>query len=146
MIDARVQYVEVRRRFAAPPKRVFDAFIEPRVARHLMFAAATGSTIEAEIGARANGESLFTERQRQIGECIGIDRPRRLRFTFGALQVDLRSSAVDIAIAGDGEGCELRLVNDDVPAAPVERIREGWDSDLVGLLPAYDCAHASGPG
>ena len=71
----------VTHRYAASPERVFDAFLDARIARHFLFATATGEMIEAEIDARVGGRFSFVERRpemgevRHVGEYLEIDSP-----------------------------------------------------------------------
>jgi uncharacterized protein YndB with AHSA1/START domain len=142
--------VTVTRRFAASPETVFDAFLDPAVARHFLFATATGEMIEAQVDPRVGGRYAFTERRpdmgevRHVGEYLKIERPRRLVFTFGVPQFDPGMTTVTIEIAPAAEGCELTLTNTDVPNDYLEANREGWTRILAGLSPARDGVHGGG--
>ena len=136
--------------YAASPERVFDAFLDVQTARHFLFATPAGEMITAEIDARVGGHFEFTERRpdmgdvRHIGEYLEIDRPRRLVFSFGVPQLDLRTTTVTIEIRPDGSGCELTLTHEGVPPDYLERTSDGWSRILASLLPAYDGIHAAG--
>lgn len=140
----------VRHRYEASPERVFDAFLDPQIARRFMFATATGEMIEAEVEPRVGGRFAFTDRRpdmgdvRHVGEFLEIDRPRRLVFTFGVPQFDPAMTTVTIEIAPAGSGCELTLTHDGVGADWREGTGEGWAKILAGLLPAYDGVQAAG--
>ena len=142
--------VTVERHFAASPEKVFDAFLDVRVARHFLFATKTGEMIEAEIDPQVGGGLAFTERRptmgdvRHVGEYLQIDRPRRLAFRFAVPQFGASSSVVSIDISAARDGCALRLTNDGVSTEFAERVQEGWERILDGLLPAYDGRHAAG--
>jgi len=142
--------VVVTHRYAASAERVFDAFLDPAIARRFLFATATGEMIEAEIEPRVGGRYAFTERRpdmgdvRHVGEYLEIDRPRRLVFTFGVPQLDPRMSTVTIEIAAAADGCVLTLTNDGVPPDYLDGNRDGWTRILDGLLPAYDGVHGGG--
>jgi uncharacterized protein YndB with AHSA1/START domain len=144
--------VVVTSHYAAPPERVFDAFLDVDVARHFLFATKTGEMIVTEIDARVGGAYTFTERRpdmgevRHTGEYVEIERPRRLVFTFGVPQFDPRMTTVTIEIRAERDGSELKLINGGVPADYAERNRDGWTRILAGLLPAYDGVHAAGWG
>ena len=142
--------VVVTHRFAAAPERVFDAFLDATIARHFLFATATGEMIEAENDPRVGGRYVFTERRpdmgdvRHVGEYLEIDRPWRLVFTFGVPQFDPRMTTVAIDIRADGAGSMLTLTNDGVPEAYVKGNTEGWTKIIAGLLPAYEGVHGAG--
>src|ERR1041385_7785167 len=84
--------VEVTRRVAASPERAFDAWLDPAVAGHFLFATPTGQMIKVEIDPRVGGRFNFTDRRpgeapfggdvEHVGEYLEIDRPRRLGFTL----------------------------------------------------------------
>ncbi len=142
--------VAVTHRYAAAPERVFDAFLNPAIARRFLFATATGEMIEATIEPRVGGAFAFTDRRpdmgdvRHVGEYLEIDRPRRLVFTFGVPQFNPDMTTVTIDIAPDGEGCVLTLTNEGVLAEYAERNHDGWSRILAGLLPAYEGETAAG--
>ena len=120
------------------------------IARHFLFATATGEMIEAEIDPRVGGEYAFTERRpdmgevRHVGEYREIDRPSRLVFTFGVPQFDPRMTTVTIEIRPLPGGCELTLTNEGVPEEHMEGARDGWTHILKGLLPAHEGVHGAG--
>lgn len=144
--------VTVQKRYAAPPAQVFDAFLNPGVARHFLFATATGEMIVCEIDARVGGRFRFTERRpdmgdvEHVGEYREIDRPGRLAFSFGVPQFSPVMTEVVVEIAPSGEGSVLTLTNSGVLADYRERNIEGWSRMLDGLLPALRGAHGAGWG
>jgi uncharacterized protein YndB with AHSA1/START domain len=148
--EARTVEIVVMKRYEAPPERVFDAFLDPDLARDFLFATATGTMIRAEIDPRVGGRFTFTERRPDMGdvehtgEYLEIDRPRRLAFTFGVPQFSPVMTTVAIEIAPRDGGCELTLVNDGVLEEYAEGSTEGWSRILDGLLPAYDGVHGGG--
>ncbi len=142
--------VVVTHRFDASPERVFDAFLDVQTARHFLFATPAGEMITAAIDPRVGGRFEFTERRpdmgdvRHLGEYLEIVRPHRLVFKFGVPQFDPRMTTVTIEIRPLAGGCELTLTHDGVPAAYLDRNREGWSRILASLLAAYDGTHAAG--
>ncbi len=142
--------VIVSRRFDATADRVFDAFLDVRIARRFLFATATGEMIVAEIEPRVGGSFTFVERRpdmgdvRHVGDYLAIERPHRLVFTFGVPQFDPRMTTVTIDIRASGTGCELTLTHDGVPPDYAARNHEGWSRILAGLLPAYEGIHGAG--
>ncbi len=131
----------VRRAFAAPPERVFDAWLDPAQVRRFLFATPDGEMAIVEIDARVGGEALIVER-RPAGEARhrlryeAIERPRRLVFLFAAdPAAEGEWTRVTIEIAPEGEGCVLTLTHEMDPAwaAYEERTREGWTMILASL-------------
>jgi uncharacterized protein YndB with AHSA1/START domain len=136
--------VMVTQRYTASAERVFDAFLDPGVARQFLFATPTGQMLTAVIDARVGGRFEFIDRRpgagdvRHIGEYLEIDRPRRLVFTFGVPQFDPRMTTVRIEIVPQLEGCELTLTQDGVPQEYLEGNRHAWSAMLATLPAAYD--------
>lgn len=140
----------VTQRYAASPERVFDAFLDPSVARLFLFATAKGEMVEADIDPRVGGRFVFVDRRpemgevRHVGEFLEIDRPRRLVFSFGVPQFDPGMTTVRIDIRPDGEGCELTLTHEGVPPDYQERSTDGWRRILAGIGPALGGVQAAG--
>jgi uncharacterized protein YndB with AHSA1/START domain len=142
--------VVVKHRYAAPPEKVFDAFLDVAIARRFLFATATGEMLVAEVDPRVGGRYTFTERRPDMGdvehtgEYLEVTRPSRLVFTFGVPRFDPGFTTVTIEIRPDGDGCELTLTNEGVPAAHADGNRDGWTRIIAGLLPAYGGVHGAG--
>ena len=131
--------VTVRRRFDAPPERVFDAWLDPDSARHWLFATPDGAMERVELNPRVGGRFRIDERRggelaEHFGEYLEIDRPHRLVFSFAAIR-DSGSTRVAVTIEPDGDGSLLTLVHEMDPrwADYEERTREGWTMILDGL-------------
>ena len=126
--------------YAAPPEQVFDAWLNPAIARLFLFATPTGEMIRYEVDARVGGRFTFVDRRPDMGdvlhtgEYLEIDRPRRLAFTFGVPQFnpDMTTVELDFAPAAAG-GCQLTLTQRDVPAEWAERSQEGWTKIIASL-------------
>jgi uncharacterized protein YndB with AHSA1/START domain len=130
--------VRVTRRFAAPPERVFDAWLNVDQARRFFFATAAGQIVRAEIDPRVGGRFVFTDRRgdadaEHVGEYLEIDRPRRLVFRFSAGGTDATRVSIDITPLADG--CELTLTHEMHPdwADYRDRTEAGWTKMLDGL-------------
>jgi uncharacterized protein YndB with AHSA1/START domain len=137
----RVQ-ARVTRRFRAPAERVFDAWLDPDLARH-WFGPGLGEMTRVEIDARVGGSFWLVQRRGDIeaqhtGEYLEIDRPRRLVFTWRT-PPDPDSSRVVIEITPTPDGCELTLTHemDEQWATFVDRAAGAWGrmADVIaGLL------------
>jgi len=142
--------IEITHQYDASPEKVFDAFLTVDVARHFLFATATGEMTVAEIEPRVGGHFTFTERRphmgdvRHVGHYLDIERPRRLVFNFGVPQFAPGASTVTIEIRAQGGGCELVLIAENMPAEHLEGVRDAWKRILAGLLPAYEGVHGAG--
>ena len=131
----------ITRQFAAPPERVFDAWLDPAVARNFFFATPDGEMQTVEIDARIGGRGLIVER-RASGDAKHrirfeeIERPKRLVFLFSADPAEEGQwTRVAIDIAPEGEGCTLTLTHEMDPAwaAYEEQTRHGWTMILASL-------------
>src|SRR5689334_4505750 len=99
--------------FRHPPERVFDAWLDPAIARRFLFATPTGEMIRAETDPRVGGQFVFVDRRPDMGdvlhtgEYLEIDRPRRLVFTFGVPAFDPGFTRVEVEITPTAAGCDV---------------------------------------
>lgn len=130
----------VTRKFSQPAERVFDAWLDPKIASRFLFTTPDSTMIRADIDARAGGKFCFIDRREtgefkgdieHVGEYLVIDRPRKLVFTFGVPQFDPRMTTVTIGIVPSGGGCELTLTHEGVPPEWAEKTSEGWGKILA---------------
>ncbi len=142
--------LSVTHSFAATPEQVFDAWLDPAIARRFLFATPTGEMIRAEVDPRVGGTFTFVDRRPDMGDVLHtgqyleIDRPKRLAFTFGVPQFDpgLTKVLIEISPAPAG-GCHLTLTQSDVPDAWAEGSKHGWGmilAALEGVLPGPKAA------
>jgi uncharacterized protein YndB with AHSA1/START domain len=133
--------LQVRRRFDASPERVFDAWLEPEIARRWIFSDRDSEIVSAAADARVGGSFSFVRRSRDgdlehVGEYLEIDRPRRLVFTFAVPAISPEYDRVTIDIVRLDKGCELTLTSEMTPeifAEWGEQTREGWTKMLAAL-------------
>ena len=129
--------VTVERRIAAPPERVFDAWLDPDGVATWLFATPDGTMERVEIDPRVGGRFAIVERRgadlaEHFGEYVEIDRPRRFAFDFWTSFSEERTR-VTVTIAPDGDGSLLTLTHDGVRADYEDRTRQGWTMILDGL-------------
>ena len=128
--------VTVKRRFAASPERVFDAWLDPERARRFLFThPGTQEIVRAEIDFRVGGKFLFVVRRNgknsdHFGEYLEIERPHHLVFTLCVPATWSETSRVQIDIVPVETGCELTLTHEGVSAELATRIEEGWTTFL----------------
>jgi uncharacterized protein YndB with AHSA1/START domain len=141
MSEATPVTVRVTCRFDAPPERVFDAWLDPKIAAKFLFATPSGRMVRAEIDARVGGKFAFVDRRdgediEHVGDYLDIDRPRRLAFTFAVPKFSSQSTSVSIDIVPDDAGCAVTLTHAGVLPDYASRTEEGWTRILDGLAAA----------
>lgn len=132
--------VSVMRRFEAAPERVFDAWLDPAMARKFLFATPTGEIIRAEIDPVVGGKMLVVDRRDGVdvhhyGQFLEIDRPRRLVFSFSVEDYGVNAETVTIEVRPDGAGSELTLTHA-TSAEYAERTQAGWTMIVESLARA----------
>lgn len=130
---------KVTRHFDAPAERVFDAWLDPDVARHWLFAT-PGEVVKMETDPRVGGAYTIVRRHdgqdfKGVGEYIEIDRPNRLVFTFCMPAMSPESHLITVDIQPKDEGCELTIVQamQAEAAEYVGPIEAGWNEILDEL-------------
>lgn len=142
MTDNQTVPLTVTRRFATSAGQVFDAWLDPTLARRFLFATPAGEVVRCEIDARVGGGFVITDRRdgedvEHVGRWLEIDRPRRLAFAFSVptydADADPEATPVVVEIRPDGaDACELTLTHSVWPEY-LEQSRGGWAKILDGL-------------
>ncbi|MDB5434209.1 MAG: hypothetical protein JWR47_466 [Phenylobacterium sp.] len=131
--------VRATHRYDAPPERVFDAWLDPKIAGRVLFATPTGQMVRAEIDPRVGGKFNFTDRRPDMGDVehvgayVEIDRPRRLVFDFAVPAYEPTLTRITIDIRPSGAGAELTLTHEGVFEEYVKQTEGGWAMILGGL-------------
>lgn len=123
--------LQVKKSFTASAERVFDAWLDPKLASRFLFATPDGEIIKCEIDARVGGRFVIVRRDDQgetehVGEYEAIDRPKKLAFTFGVPRYAPEMTRVKIEISPNANGCDLTLIQEDVLAEWADKSAEGW--------------------
>jgi len=132
--------VKVERLIAAPPERVYDAWLDPGHAGRWLFRTPEGILARCEIDARVGGRFRIDEKRgdeiaEHYGEYVALDRPRRLAFDFWTSFSDERTR-VTLDIAPEGDGSRLTLTHEGVWEDWQDKTRQGWTMILDGLAGA----------
>ncbi len=142
-MNAPAPVARVSHRSRAAAERVFDAWLDPAVARRFLFATPTGQVVRADIDARVGGTFVLVDRRDGVdvehtGEYLEIDRPRRLAFTFRVPTYAESEDRVEIDIVPLESGCELTLTHTLAPESAewAAGAAEGWTGILRGLAAA----------
>jgi uncharacterized protein YndB with AHSA1/START domain len=131
MTEVVLESLRVTRRFDVPPERVFEVWLDPKLAARWLFTTPGSEAHTTEMDARAGGQWKIVDRREGVdytalGEYRVIDRPRRLVFSFGMPQFSPEFSEVTVEFVRDGNGCLMTLMQDRLPPAHVEPTRDGW--------------------
>jgi uncharacterized protein YndB with AHSA1/START domain len=135
--------VRASRPVDAPPERVFDAWLDPTLARRFLFATATGEMVRAEIDPRVGGRFTMVDRRDGVdvehtGAYVALDRPRRIAFDFTVPAFSTQSTRITVDIAPRDGGAEVSVVQHGTPPEHAERARAGWRTILDALALALE--------
>ena len=144
--------VRVTRRFAAPPERVFDAWLDPKTVGEWLFRTPGGELTFVEIDAREGGTFKLVERREgedvaHTGSYVEVDRPRRLVFTLVVEKYGPAADTVTVEVAPADGGAELTLSHalGADGAAHAEATERGWARILDGFAAGLGAPPEYGP-
>ena len=130
--------VRVQHSFPSTPERVFDAWLDPAIARRFLFATPTGEVVRCEIDPRVGGTFRIVDRRKgqdveHVGAFLEIERPRRLAFEYAVEGGD--KSRVELDLVPSAAGCEAAVTHELHPdwADFAERSEEAWTKMLQEL-------------
>jgi uncharacterized protein YndB with AHSA1/START domain len=139
--------VRITRAFSAPPERVFDAWLDPKLIGQWMFGPRLQDeeVLHVEVDPRVQGSFSFLVRRQgkeidHLGRYLGIDRPRKLVFTWGIAGHSVDKSVVSVVIVPSATGCVLTLTHqlDPAWAAYATGTEAGWTKMLDALAATLD--------
>lgn len=126
--------------YNAPPSVVYDAWLNPQIAKRFLFAAKDGHVIRAEIAPHVGGRFLIIDRRPTGDAChcgifLELRRPRHMAFSFSAEEHDHNPDRVEIDIEPLGDGSRLTLSHEMCAewGAFEEKTRQGWTHVMDGL-------------
>jgi len=143
--------VRVQRAYACTAEAIYDAWLDPAVARGFFFATPpSGEIVRCEIEPGVNGRFTIVDRRpfesdasryldvEHCGRFLQLDRPRRIAFSFTLPKFQSHETAVIIDIEPQGDGCELTLrhdlgLADEESVAMLESAEAGWTAMLANL-------------
>lgn len=136
-IPSQSAVVRVSRDFSLPPERVFDAWVDPRIASQWLFTTAQTKIARADIDARPGGTYSIVdlrdgEEVEHCGHYLEFERPRRLVFTLQVPKYSEQVDCVAVDILPTSIGCNLTLTHELSPEW-AEQTREGWTTLLEAL-------------
>lgn len=130
--------VTVRRRIAAPPAALFDAWLDPDSLAVWMRPRGIARS-EAQVDARAGGafRIVMADAHQAIvhtGVYHEIDRPRRLAFSWRSPATDDTDTLVTVDFRPDGDGTVVEVRHERLPHDEARRSHtEGWADVLAAL-------------
>ena len=135
--------IRVRKRYAAPSRCIFNAWLDPEVAGKWLFATASQPMAHVEIDRRVGGSFCFVERRddetaRYMGQYMEIVPDSRLAFTLSMQPHPDVVTRVTVAIAPLAKGCTLKLTHDNIPRAHASYVEGRWTGILYGLSVTID--------
>ena len=135
---ARRSSLRVARHFDDAAARVFDAWLDPVLARQWLFATATRPIACVEIDARVGGAFCFSEWHdgalvAHAGRYVEIEPHTRLAFTLSSHMHGHAQTHVEVSIDARRRGCTLVLAHAGVPPGRVAYTRARWTGILYGL-------------
>ncbi len=135
--DGAADALVVRRVLAAPPERVFAAWLDPASLAEWMCPGSVASAT-AEVDPRVGGTFRIVmkhghEAEEHWGEYLAIEPPWRVAFTWISAHTERRATVVTVELRARGTGTELILTHRRLPPTQVDAHRKGW-TDIVKKL------------
>jgi uncharacterized protein YndB with AHSA1/START domain len=112
-----VTRLTVKHRFGASAERVYDAWLDPKIARQFLYTTGTTEVVRCEIDARVGGKYTIvdkrdTEEVLHEGTYLEMERPRRLVFTLRVPKYSPDEDRITLDITPLERGCELTLTTE----------------------------------
>jgi uncharacterized protein YndB with AHSA1/START domain len=128
------------RRLRASPRKVFDAFVDPREIVH-WWGPDAGPTLSAEVDLRVGGrfrvvfQTMDGVKHESLGEYLEIDPPHRLVMSWSFAEAPDMRSRVTVTVEPIDGGAQLTVVHEGLADAEWHgRVEEGWRGALEKLV------------
>ena len=130
--------VQVACAFEGPAERLFEAWLDPAIARLWLFKSPQDENIRAEIDARQDGGFVLTHRRggydvEHTGRYLLIERPHRIAFTLEVPGWWSMATKVSVTIGQMGGRLILSLAHEGIPPKMAAGTEEGWSRSLDRL-------------
>ncbi|HEY3180116.1 MAG TPA: SRPBCC family protein [Casimicrobiaceae bacterium] len=130
--------LRVTRRYGMPPERVFDAWINPAMARIWLFATALRPMARVQIDARAGGAFRLVDEHdggviEYAGEYVEVSPYRRLIFTLKLNNPRDVLTRVTVEVTRLKMRSRLTLLHENVPPHTASDQKARWIGILYGL-------------
>jgi uncharacterized protein YndB with AHSA1/START domain len=133
-------HLTLRRRLAAPPERVFAAWVQPEALKRWFGPSDAMAIVTADVDLRVGGRwrIVMAEAGGELHRVGGVYReilpPRRLVFTWAWESTPERVSEVRVELRPDSDGTELLLTHVNfADEAARDRHEGGWKGTLDRL-------------
>lgn len=126
----------VRRTISVPREEVFAAWLDPPSLATWMCpgAARSSAQVDPKVGGAFRVVMDHADEQvEHTGTYLAIEPPARLSFTWISPYTDTLPSVVTVEFHTRGDGTEVVLTHERLPARHVEAHRKGW-SEILGKL------------
>ena len=126
-----IQDIVCTRRFEASCDELFDSWVNPSILTKWLFTTATSELHRAEFEPWEGGNWTVVDRREgeyfaATGQYLQINRPHRLIFTFGMLQLSAEFVHVVVDIARTPTGSELTLTHEYLPWMGTQSPEKSW--------------------
>jgi uncharacterized protein YndB with AHSA1/START domain len=127
--------VRIERHIAAPPERVFAAWLDPSsMARWLSPVGHAEAEVDPTVGGRLRVTMIGEGRRiEHAGVYREVEPHRRLAFTWQSPYTGSSPSLVTIELTARDGGTDLVLIHEFLPADAVESHSNGWGAMLNRL-------------
>ena len=137
-MSAATEVLQITRRLAASPERVYAAWTDPALVSRWLFAGPHSQRHAADLDVRVGGRWTITDRRAGVdytatGEYLEVEPPHRLVFSFGMPQFSPELARVIVEIAADGDGAVMTLTQEDLRPEEVRPTERGWSKMFEGL-------------
>ena len=125
-------------RFGAPARRIFEAWLDPALARRWLFATAAHPLAGVEIDARPGGSFRLVDVRdgssvTYAGRYVAIVPNRRLIFTLALPQRRDVATRVTVEVDALGSRSTMTLLHENVPSDLAALVRARWTGMFYGL-------------